>query len=664
MSTCNDCYGTNTAQPCASVGCLSTNYGKCITYSGSNLFCQKGSIATFSFTGTAVAPTLTTTVTASATGGNGSGATFTVVRTAGQTTYTVTLDNPGSAYEVSDSLTIAGTLLGGTSPANDITIAVSTLAAVIANGDNIDTVIANLNNRLCLVSSSSPSGLDYTAFNYQCLRVGGNLEGVGTVITTAEGFTEAVASALCSLNTRLKGVELPPIIVDSYFGGTLVSGTSTLTQILNKYGEAVGDINDKFTITSPNTCGSFVNLTNITAKPSSSASLGTWFDWVSTNLCTNFTTLDTKITEQTTEHTTLNNFLYGVNQAYPNSGARGDNFVDTSCISGGSSTSNLRSAVNLLATELCSLKAIVTAGPTTNYTVDWSCFNGTYAGNSAFGVASPAIGTFTSTTTLQTHLNQIAKALSALNIRFSSQFTVVDDGCGPYIELVGGSSFTCSALSSCSINNLGDVNITSPTYQGDSLTFDIATNSWIDRTVNILVNGSNIGVNKSVTSNNITYDLNIAAAISGTTYHYFPVPNPLTYGIWRMEPSAQYPITAPGSNGMFYAAINSQIGHLMGGFRIVSTGASSWPIANQWYAVSTSSSIAPLSLVDVVSVPVQLQVISSATGFHVATYPGMVKVISTSPNTITVEVLAFDSFSFGTSDFIEVIMPTINFLVA
>ena len=254
MATCNDCYGTNTAQPCASVGCLSTNYAKCISYSGSNLFCQSGAIATFTFTGTAVAPITDTTVVASATGGSGADATFTVVRRAGTTVYEVTLDDVGAAYEVSDVLTIAGTSVGGASPLNDISITVTTLAAVIANGDSLDTVIQNFNNRLCLVSASSPSGLDYTAFNYQCLRVGGNLEGVGTVITTAKAFTEAVASALCSLNTRVKGLELPPIIVDTYFSGSLISGTSTMVEVLNEYGEAIGDVNDKFTVTTSSTC--------------------------------------------------------------------------------------------------------------------------------------------------------------------------------------------------------------------------------------------------------------------------------------------------------------------------------------------------------------------------------------------------------------------------
>lgn len=490
MSTCTTCYGTNTSQPCASVGCLSTNYGKCITYSGSNLFCQAGSIATFTFAGTAVSPTTDTTVVASVTGGNGTDATFSVLRRAGQTTYEVTLVNQGSNYEVSDVLTIAGTSVGGASPLNDIVITVTTLAAVIANGDNLDTVISNINNRLCLVASTSPSGLDYTAFNYQCLRMGGNLEGVGTVITTAQGFTEAVASALCSLNTRLKGVELPPIIVDTYFGGSIVSGTSTLTQILNEYGEAIGDVNDKFTVTtSSSVCGTFTNLTTLTTRPSSSASLGTWFDWVSGNICTNFTAVDTHITSELAEHTLVNTFLYGVVQAFPNSGARGTNSVDTACLPGGSATSNLRSAVNLIATELCSLKSIVTAGPTSNYTVAWSgCFTSPYTANSVFN--AQGLGSFTNTTTLQTHLNQIATALSALNIKFSSDFTVTNSSCGPVISLVGGSTFTCSALSSCLLSSMGDV-----TYSGTVATSDIlvrnASGQWVNSKLKLIQNTVN-----------------------------------------------------------------------------------------------------------------------------------------------------------------------------
>ena len=461
MSTCTTCYGTNTAQPCASVGCLSTNYAKCITYSGSNLFCQQGSIGTFTFTGTAVSSPTDVTVVASATGGNGTSSTFTVIRRAGKTTYEVTIANEGEGYEVSDVLTIPGNLLGGATPANDITITVTALTPVISFGNNLDEVIVNINNRLCLISQESPSGLDYTSFNYACLRVGGNLESVGTPITTAKQFTEAVASALCSLNIRVKDVEKPQIIVDTYFGGDIISGTSTLVQILNKYGEAIGDLNDKFTINSPHTCATFTHLTNLTAKPSPTASLGTWFDWVSTNLCNNFTILDAKITEQINEHTLINTFLYGVNQPYPVS--RGNNFVNTLCLTGGVSQSNIRTAVNLLVTELCSLKTTVTNASTQNYTVTpVTCLNTPFPSNSVFGNNSN-LAAVVGTTTLQGHLNQIYNVLSNLNIKFDSNFFDINVGsCGPEITFIGNANFDCALLASCTLNSIGDVNTPAP----------------------------------------------------------------------------------------------------------------------------------------------------------------------------------------------------------
>lgn len=542
MSTCTTCYGTNTSQPCASVGCLSTNYGKCITYSGSNLFCQTGSIATFTFAGTAVSPTINTTVVASVTGGNGTDATFSVLRKAGQTTYEVTLVNQGSNYEVSDVLTIAGTALGGASPLNDIVITVTTLAAVIANGDNLDTVISNINNRLCLVSSASPSGLDYTAFNYQCLRMGGNLEGVGTVITTAQGFTEAVASALCSLNTRLKGVELPPIIVDTYFGGSIVSGTSTLTQILNEYGEAIGDVNDKSTINSPHTCGTFTYVTTLTAKPSPTASLGTWFDWVSTNLCNNFGEQEQQISLQLSEHTTLNSFLYGVPQGYPDSTARGANFVNTACLPGGVSNSNIRSAVNLIATELCSLKSTVTNITTPNYTVSpVSCLNTPFSASSVFGVQKARVGStlinVIGTTTLQGHLNQIYSVLSNLNIAFSNQFTVNASDCGPVISLVGGSTFTCASLASCNLNAMADVTYIQTLLPANTLVRN-SSGVWTNMSLQYVIDGRHNFISQFATinaSNNLELRFNLpytrttrlipAPSSSGFLVAFGPVPH-------------------------------------------------------------------------------------------------------------------------------------------
>jgi len=61
----------------------------------------------------------------SATGGSGSLASFDVSRRNG--TYTVSINIPGALYTVGNTLTILGTALGGTTPANDLTITVSTV---------------------------------------------------------------------------------------------------------------------------------------------------------------------------------------------------------------------------------------------------------------------------------------------------------------------------------------------------------------------------------------------------------------------------------------------------------------------------------------------------------------------------------------------------------
>ena len=60
-----------------------------------------------------------------ATGGAGSSSTFDIVRTKG--TYTVTINNPGFNFVVGDVLTIAGTAVGGTAPANTISITVDAI---------------------------------------------------------------------------------------------------------------------------------------------------------------------------------------------------------------------------------------------------------------------------------------------------------------------------------------------------------------------------------------------------------------------------------------------------------------------------------------------------------------------------------------------------------
>jgi hypothetical protein len=73
-----------------------------------------------------------TYTTVAASGGSGAGAQFTVVKTGSYYT-TVTCTTPGSGYKIDDTLTIAGTNVGGASPTNNITLKVT---KVVGGGVN------------------------------------------------------------------------------------------------------------------------------------------------------------------------------------------------------------------------------------------------------------------------------------------------------------------------------------------------------------------------------------------------------------------------------------------------------------------------------------------------------------------------------------------------
>jgi hypothetical protein len=644
MANCVNCYETNTIEPCESVGCLSTNYGKCITYSGSNLFCEKGSVNTFTFTGTAVAPTTTTTVEVVATGGTGSDVTFNVTRTAGQITYLVTLSDGGSAYTLGDTLTIAGTALGGASPANNITITVTALAPIIATGDDLDSIITNFNARLCSAGDGY-NNVDLSGYNYYCLRLGGNLESVGAPITNAQGVVESMSAALCSLNTRLKSVEKPAITVASCFTGTLTSGTSTLVQILNEYGSKICTHNTNLTMTgvTGNPCISY----SWTAKPTSN-NISEYINWVSTNVCGIFTLLNGNIGAVSVKEQEIRNYITGTTTGtIPTS-------INTSCLTGGSTTSSLKDAMTLIVSQLCATITTVSSLAPSSYTVSYgSCFNGTYPSNSIFNVQS--LGTFTSSTTLQTHLNQIASALGALNIKFnSSQFTIASTPCGPTISLLSGSTFSCSSLSTCSISNLGDVNVSTPT-NGQFLTYNTTTSEWQNKNLDVLMNGSSTNVTKTINSFGTTFDLNISAALSGTNY-YYRTSSP-GYGTILPTISIDYPVTKAGAAGWPYLAVTGTVGHHIGGFRINFTGAQTFAM-NNWYIMYYTN--VPFTLDSEVVVPVTMRffAIGSSTFTN---YQGVLKLSNVS-GSIKVEVqLQSPSVNAVNGDYFEIICPTITF---
>lgn len=421
MSTCLDCFGTYTNTPCDSVGCLSTNYGKCITYSGLPLACGTGAISTLTKAGLALSPTVVTEYTVSPTGGSGSGASVKVTRTPGSNVYTVTLLNGGSGYTVGNFLTVLGTSLGGATPANDLTLQVTTLAPIIATGANLDTIVSNLHQRICNLTAS---GLDYSAYNYGCLRLGGNLDSIGTVITTAQGFVESVAAALCSVDNRVVALETPAFTVPGCI--SLTSGVSTLSQILTAYGSKICTINSNVDMTGVlgNPCISY----SFTSKPTS-AVVSDYFNWITTNMCGMYADLQGDLITTGATVDSLKAYVAGVG-SIPAS-------INTSCIPGGSATSTLSAAAILFTSQICAINTALASIPATNYALTWATNFGSTA---YYGYTFNYTNT---STTLQTQLDRVVATLGRLKLKLNpAHFTATSDSDGLNVSLVSSGGTT------------------------------------------------------------------------------------------------------------------------------------------------------------------------------------------------------------------------------
>ena len=538
MSTCLDCFGTYTNTPCDSVGCLSTNYGKCITYSGLPLFCGVGAIGTVSKAGLALSPSVVTEYTVTPTGGSGSAASVKVTRTPGSNVYTVVVLSGGSGYTVGNFLTVAGTLLGGASPANDLTLQVTTLAAIIANGDNLDSVVSNLHQRICNLTAS---GLDYSAYSYSCLRVGGALTGIGTAITTAQQFVESTATALCSLDTRTTALETPTFTVPSCV--SLTSGVSTLGQILTAYGNKLCSINTQLDLTG-------VTASCFTTAPSTTADLQTWFDWVITNVCSIKTTTDANVTAVTTNANNLKTYISG-GSAVPAS-------IDTSCITGGSSTSTLSAAAILFTSQICAINTALASIPATNYTLTWATNFGT----------TPYYGyTFNYTNTSDTLSNQLTKivaTLGRLKMKLNaSDFTASSDSDGLNVSLASGVRFTCSQLNTCSISSLADVTSTSPAAY-HSLFWN--GSEYVNKELIFTSSAGTVAITRANNASDITVNLEVAGSSITTG-----ITTPRTVSNMSVVPSTRYSI---GSLPKLHR-VNGMV-TISGTFAIQITGSTTW----------------------------------------------------------------------------------------
>ena len=128
--------------------------------------------------------------TQTATSGSGSNAQFTVV-TDGEGNYTVDVTTVGSGYAVGDTITIAGTGIGGTSPANDLVLTITQLSGTSTGPVNIYTGVTQTS------TSGSGSNAEFS--------VGVDLIGGYSVAVTAIGSGYAVNDTVTIAGTSLGG---------------------------------------------------------------------------------------------------------------------------------------------------------------------------------------------------------------------------------------------------------------------------------------------------------------------------------------------------------------------------------------------------------------------------------------------------------------------------
>lgn len=525
MAHCVDCYGTNTIQPCSTLGCISTNYAKCILYSGENLYCSTGAVGTISFAGTAVVPGTATTYTGVAgtnLSGSGVDATFEVKTTPGTDQYTVTPANLGSGYAIGNQIKILGTAVGGLTPANDITLTITALNPVIPTGAALDSIIVKFHEALCSGTSGGGGGggLDYSGLNYSCLRQNGVLTGIGSPITTESQFVQSASAALCALNTNLQDYDGQ--IVLNLIEGNIpgLPATYNLNQYLTSLTSYVNTIHSYLDFGSilSNPCVDY----EFTTKPTSVDSVADYFNWITTNMCGMYGDLSSSISTDSTTLSSLKSYIAGAGTV-PTS-------VNTSTLPGGSSVSTASAAITLLVGQVANLNTQIASVPTSNYALTWaSCFGGTYPSNSVF--KGQTWNWANTSATLQTQLDRIVSVLSTLNVKFdSSQFTVTTGSCGPTIGISSSIAFSPASLNAASIDDLGDVS-TSSSVTGDFLVYDASgsPSNWLNKTFDVTINGASSSVTRTEDTASIVYDLTIPST-TPAIYLLTPV-NTSTYNV-------------------------------------------------------------------------------------------------------------------------------------
>lgn len=227
---------------------------------GTSVTDPEAGIQNVSLVGTSVSGDATfANLTPDQTSGLGIDATFTVQRISGN--YSVSVVNAGSGYQVGDTITIFGTRLEGTSPANDLVITVSTLLAPLNGVETFTISGTSVSSDATYTSLSgnveAPAGTNAT---FNITRSGGSYT---SVTVNNSGSNYLLGERIKIAGTLLGGAsptnDLTLIITSASSGqvstvsssGTAVTGESLEFWSSLSFSEATtGSIPDGSTITS------------------------------------------------------------------------------------------------------------------------------------------------------------------------------------------------------------------------------------------------------------------------------------------------------------------------------------------------------------------------------------------------------------------------------
>jgi len=173
-----------------------------------------GEIATFNYSGTAVGTDdVFTNLTASNLPHLGAGATFNITRAAGE--YSLAIANAGSNYQIGNTLSVAGSALGGSIPGNNATITVTSvsggaISAALITGNPVAGSVLDFYSALSLSEVTTGSIPDGTSIAYAAIA------GIQVAFTTAHGLVPGASITVSiSSNGTNHGYAAGPFFVES-----------------------------------------------------------------------------------------------------------------------------------------------------------------------------------------------------------------------------------------------------------------------------------------------------------------------------------------------------------------------------------------------------------------------------------------------------------------